>query len=97
MLDPPAGWYGVDPIHVRRGMQAAAWAEALGLLPDFRPRRPRPAAAAAPPGGPGGPVFRVRPAAGDAATDVGGRRGAAVAVLIERVQHPVSPKRKRGG
>ena len=41
-FDPPADWYGADPIHVRRGRRAAAWTKIFDLWPDFAPAAPAP-------------------------------------------------------
>ena len=42
VLDPPASWYGADPIHVRRGVRTAAWAEVFDLWGEFTPAEPAP-------------------------------------------------------
>ena len=36
-LDPPAEWYGLDPIHVRRGVRGEAWAATFARWPSFEP------------------------------------------------------------
>ena len=36
-VDPPAEWYGVDPIHVRRGRRREAWEAIFARWPSFEP------------------------------------------------------------
>ena len=40
VLDPPADWYGPDPIHVRRGRRTEAWSRTFALWPGFAPAGP---------------------------------------------------------
>jgi hypothetical protein len=59
MAIPREEWYGFDPIHIRRAMRTAAWAELLGAWPAIEPGGVKPA---------GSPVssvavWRLRPAA----------------------------------
>ena len=37
VIDPPAEWYGVDPIHVRRGRRSAAWSAIFAGWDGFEP------------------------------------------------------------
>lgn len=35
VITPPDEWYGVDPIHIRRGLRPRAWREIFGTWPAF--------------------------------------------------------------
>ena len=37
-LEPPADWYGLDPIHIRRGKRREAWAQIFSGWRSFEPR-----------------------------------------------------------
>ena len=37
VIDPPAAWYGFDPIHVRRGRRPAAWSAIFARWDGFEP------------------------------------------------------------
>ena len=42
VVDPPADWYGVDPIHVRRGRRREAWSATFDAWRPFAPAGPAP-------------------------------------------------------